>query len=815
MLQANPQMIQQLRQRLITSGMTREQIQARLRAEGYPANLLDSYLPGSTGTATAPTSDLYSAIQSLGIADSSEVATLRVLQGTDALSADVFGLGDTLTTVDSLRLGFIRRRVVRADVEDSVVRADSGFNVFGLDAFRSITRIAPSLLGPVGDSYRLGPGDQLVLILTGDVEASISLNVAREGFVLIPQVGMVQVANLTLAQLTDVLYSRLGRVYSGVRRGDAATTRFSVTVTRLRTNQVYVLGEVEHPGTYLVSSTGTTLSALYAAGGPTSSGSLRQVMIKRDGKTAATVDLYDYLIRGDASKDVRLEGGDIVFVSPVGMRARVIGEVVRPGTYELKAGETLADLIAAAGGFSSSAGQRRVQIQRIQASVPQNADGRERTTIDIAADDLASGARAVSLAAGDVVRVFAVSNRVRNTIRVEGHVWLPGPLGLVAGTTLSQAIRRAGGLRPDAYLGQVLVNRLSSDSTRTQLRTVLRDSTGAVLNDFVLQENDVVEIFSLTSFRPDRYVAIGGAVNRGGRFAYRRGMTMRDLILLGGGLREGAYLKEVEIARLPADRAGTATATTLRVPLDSTYLFERRVGEQYLGPPGPATAASGTPEVELQPYDNVLVLQQPSWELQRVVTISGEVSFPGQYALKTRSERLADVIDRAGGFTPEAYPEGVVFTRRQGDVGRVAIDVPQAMRRRSSPENMLLFDSDQIHVPRRSTIVSVNGAVNAPNVVAYVPGKNLRFYVNQAGGPKRAADFKRAYVTQPSGKRESTRSLWLLPDRVPKPLPGAVVVVPERDQSSRANAALFLTALPAILTAVGALILAISTAQSQ
>jgi polysaccharide export outer membrane protein len=813
LLQANPQMIQQLRQKFMTSGMTRDQVHARLRAEGYPETLLDAYLPGSTSSPGAPTNELFSAIQDLGIADSSDVATLRMLAA-DPMSLDVFGLRDTLSTVDSLRLGLIRRRVVRADVEDSVARADSGFNVFGLDAFRSITRIAPSLLGPVSDSYKIGPGDQLVLILTGDVESSTSLNVTREGFVLIPQVGVVQVANLTLGQLTDVLYTRLGRIYSGVRRGNDATTRFSLTVTRLRTNQVYVLGEVEQAGSYLLSSMATTLNAIYAAGGPSSSGSLRQVLVKRDGKTVATVDLYDYLVRGDASKDVRLEGGDIVFVQPVGLRARVIGEVLRPGTYELKPTETLADVIALAGGFSANAGQRRVQIERTQVNAQRTADGRERTTLDIASEDLANGGgRTVNIMSGDVVRVFPVNERVRNTVRIEGNVWNPGPQGIAAGTTLSQALRLAGGPKPDTYLGQVLISRLSSDSSRTQMRAVLRDSTGAVLNDFALREDDIVQVFSLTDFRPDRYVAIGGAVKQGGRFPYRRGMTMRDLVLLGGGLREGAYLKEAEIARLPADRGGAATASTLRVPLDSTYLFERRAGERYLGAPGISAAASGAPEVELQPYDNVLILLQPSWELQRVVTISGEVSFPGQYALKTRSERLADVIDRAGGFTPEAYPEGVVFIRGQNDIGRVAIDLPQAMRRRTSPDNMLLFDADQIHVPRRSTIVSVNGAVNAPNVVAYVPGKNLRFYVNQAGGPKRAADFKRAYVTQPSGKRESTRSIWFLPDRVPKPLPGAVVVVPERDQAGRANLGLLLTALPAILTAVGTIVIAVYSTQ--
>lgn len=813
-LQARPDLILQLRQRLVTSGMTRDQIHARLRAEGYPEDLLDAYLPGSNATPGAPSNDLYTAIQELGIADSSDVSVLQMLQ-TDtlppAIRDSLLRVRDTLARPDSLRRFVARRNVVRSDVADSLVRSDSGFNIFGFDLFRSgATRVEASVMGPVDDNYRLGPGDRLVLILTGDVESSTTLDVTREGFVLIPQVGVLSVANLTLGQLNDVLYSRLGRVYSGVRRGSSATTRFSLSVTRLRTNQIYVLGEVERPGSYMVSSAGTALTSLYAAGGPTPNGSLRQVQIKRGGKTVAAVDLYDYMLRGDASKDARLETGDIVFVPSRGTRVRIVGEVVRPATYELKANETLADAIVAAGGFTSAAMQRRVQIERILPAGQRSADGRDRTTIDVASDDMMNGGgHAVPLAGGDVVRVFAIADRVRNTIRVEGSVWSPGAQGLAPGMTIAQAIKRAGGLQADAYLGQVLVSRLQGDSTRTQLRATFRDTTGTVIDDFPLNEDDVIRVFSLMRFRPERYVAIGGAVRKGGRFPYQLGMTVRDLVLQAGGLREGAYLKEAEIARLPEDRGSAATATTLRVALDSTYLFDRRPGEPYLGAPGLGAPSSGAVEIPLRPYDNVLILMQPSWELQRVVTVEGEVRFPGQYALKTRGERVSDIIARAGGFTAEGYAEGAIFTRTKGDVGRVAIDVPEAIRHPTSPENLLLQDADKITIPQRSTIVTVRGAVNAPNVVAYVGGKNLRYYVGQAGGPARESDYGRAFVTQPNGKREATRAHWYMPDRVPKPLPGSMIVVPERDPLDRINYVQVFAALAPILASMATLYLAV------
>ena len=805
-LQARPELIQQLRQRLVSSGMTREQIHARLRAEGYPEDLLDPYLPGGTG-AEAPTSDLFNAVQELGIADSSDVAFLRAIQS-DTLSPlardSLMRTRDSLFRRDSLRAG--RRTIVRSDVADSLIRLDSGFNIFGLEVFRSSgSRFDANLAGPVDANYRLGPGDRLVLILTGDVEASHSLDVTREGFVVIPQVGQIYVANLTLGQLEDLLYSRLGRVYSGVRRDASATTRFSVSVSRLRTSQVFVLGEVERPGSYMVSSAGTAISALYAAGGPTPNGSLRGIQIRRRDRTVAALDLYDYLLQGDATNDVRLETGDIVFVPPRQLRVRVIGEVIRPGTYEMKAEESLADALRAAGGFRAEASLQRIQIERILPPAQRVAGGRDRVTIDIESSDLmAGGADAQKLAAGDVIRVFPVAKRVRNTINVKGNVWSPGRQGLEPGMRIADAVKRAGGVKPDVYLGQISVTRLRPDSTRIQMRAAFADSLGNVVDDFLLQEDDEIEVFSLTEFRPERYVAIGGAVRKPGRYPYRQGMTMRDLVLLADGLLESAYLKEAEIARLPNDRSGAVTALTIRVPLDSTYLFERKPGDFYIGAPGLPAPSSGAPEVELRPYDNVLVMHQPNWELQRIVTITGEVAFPGTYALKTRSERLSDLIQRAGGFTTEAYPEGTMFTRRRGDVGRVAIDVPEAMKNPRSPENLLLADGDQVQIPQRSNVVTVRGAVNAPNVVAYVAGKDLNYYISQAGGPARNADNRRAFVTQPNGKRETRSSFGN-----PKPLPGSLVVIPEIDPTQRTNWLQIAATVTPILASLVTLILAI------
>src|SRR5438067_13029066 len=333
MLQQNPGLGDVLRQRIQQSGLNAEQVRARLQASGYPANLLDAYLGGGAAAAGAQPGTLeLAAIQALG---------LPPVGGAEALPVDT---------------GFIRVR------GGTVPRS----RVFGVDAFRrTTTQFLPLLSGPVPPDYKLGPGDQLVLIITGQVETAYSLQVTREGFILIPQVGQVFVSNLTLEQLRDVLYTQLGRVFSGVKRGPSAVTRFDVSVANVRANQVYVIGEVFQPGAYQISALGTVLTALYAAGGVTARANMRHIEVRRLGKLLDTLDLYDYLLRGDSKSDVRLESGDVVFVPVHGIRAQVTGAVTRPAIYELKPEEKLADLIRAAGGVRPDAALTRLAVHRI------------------------------------------------------------------------------------------------------------------------------------------------------------------------------------------------------------------------------------------------------------------------------------------------------------------------------------------------------------------------------------------------------------------------------------------------------------------
>ncbi|PYO16326.1 MAG: hypothetical protein DMD31_02845 [Gemmatimonadetes bacterium] len=678
--QQNPALAEQLRQRLLQSGLTPDQIRARLRASGYPDSLLDTYLGGAGGPGggggpqRTPGAMELAAIRAVGL------PPIELAQG--QLPVDT---------------GLIRARAESAQSR-----------VFGVDVFRrSKTQFLPLLSGPVPPDYRIGSGDVLALILTGDVELAYTLQVMREGYILIPQVGQVHVANLTLEQVRDVLFSRLGRVYSGVRRTANATTRFDVSVVNVRANQIFVTGEVTQPGAYQISSLGTAMTALYAAGGVTERSDMRAVAVQRGGKTVATLDLYDYLLRGDTRNDVRLETGDVVFVPTYQTRAEVSGAIVRPGIYELKGGETLADLLHAAGGFRANAALKRLAVYRLLPE-PSRGPGRPaRAVVDVAL------AAANPSGAGD-------------------------PMG------------------------------------------------GVAIPELGVIDGDSIVVDSVPSLDQQYYVAIAGMVNKPGLYPWREGMTLRGLVLLARGTKVGADLRDAEIARLPADRTHGELATTLRAPLDSSYLFERDSTGRYIGPPGLSFPGKGAPEVPLEPYDNVLIFQQPDFNFQRTVVLLGEVRYPGTYSLRTKGDRLSQLITRAGGLSPRAYAAGIRFYRATGNAGRLDIDLVRAMADSAARDNVVLQPDDSIVIPEFLPSVKVIGAVNSPGSVLWRNGAGLDYYLNSAGGFAPNADKGTVSVRYANG-RVRTRVRTLLIHSDPKPEPGSEVFVPMKLQGPRAD----------------------------
>jgi protein involved in polysaccharide export with SLBB domain len=773
--------VEEVLARLQAAGVTVEQVRERLRQAGYPEDLLDRYLV-SGGPATAPTlspAQVEAMLQRLSIPP--------VETGAEAAAAVADSVArDTLAVPTLLELP-----------------------VFGRDLFeRASTEFAPLTMGPVPPNYQLGPGDELVLILTGDVQDIYTLPVTREGFVVIPNVGRVSVNGLTLDQLRNALYTYLGRVYSGIRVGPEATAFFEVSIGALRRNQVFVIGEVERPGQYEVTSVSTVLDAMYQAGGPARNGSFRSVQVRRGDRVVSTLDIYEYLTRGSAGGDIALNQGDVVHVPIRGRRVQVEGNVMRPGIYELKGDEGLRALIELAGGVEPEADLRRVQIDRVLPP-EQRQPGVGRSLIDVnVAALLDTEGELVPLEPGDEVHVFAVSGERRNTITLRGSVWSPGMYAYASGLTLADVIDRAGGLRDDAYLSRAQIIRMSPlDLSRRMIPVSLLDDLGIELREY-----DEIVVYSVSEFQARRLVTIHGAVRNPGTYELRDDMTVRDLVLEAGGLTEEAYLLEAEVARIEEqpERPGDLTRI-IRVPIDSSYVVS---GAAAQGGDGSSNGGTSAAEFTLDRYDNVFIRSRPGFEPQRTVTITGEVRFPGEYSLQRKDEDLLSLIERAGGLTVDAYAGGIRYFRVERPVGqpeshlaRINVDLVEMLEDPSGTDRLVLVEGDSIDIPEYITTVQVEGAVLYPTSVIFESGKGLDYYVGRAGGYTRDADSGRTRVEYANGTVQ-TVSGWFIFSSKPEPEPGARVFVPAKPPTSESE--FQFRNMLALLTAITTMVIVIA-----
>ncbi len=786
---------QDILDRLRQSGLTRSQVRSRLQQLGYDPTLAERYfdvLERGHEPPTGQTDEQFvEALRRIGVIE---------LPPADSAAADSL-LADTLATDDAVEPGEL--------------------DVFGRSLFRrSSAEFEPILTGPAPPNYRIGPGDEISLVLTGDVELAYLLPVNREGYLVIPDVGQLLVNGLTLRELEERLYDRLGRVYSGVRRGADATTRFLVSLGRTRLNQVYVIGDVERPNAYTVNALSTVFHTLYLAGGPNENGSFRRIEVRRAGQVVRTVDLYDYLVHGDDSSDIRLEHGDIVFVPPVSRRVTVLGAVRRPAIYEAAPDDDLRDLIRYAGGFEPEADIRRVQIDRILPP-SERSPGVDRGIVDVDLAALADEAgQRIPLHDGDVVQVFGVSLERRNRITVTGNVRRPGLYEWHPGLTLGELIERAQGLREEAYLARAHIHRLvETDSTRRLIQVPLRvDSAGRPDVDVRLADRDSVVVFSRAVLRTPRYVSISGFVKNPGTYPLSEGMTVQDLVLAAGGFVEGADVMTAELARLPEPWERTdQTATVHRVPLvplaaDTADPLSKASPDGSSDPYMPAWLP-GNGEIALQNGDRVFIRRAAGYERPRTVTITGEVLHPGTYVLQKREERLTDILERAGGLSPEAYAPGLQL-RRKGAL--VATDLPRALRDRGGHYDLALQADDSLHVPLYDPTVLVTGAVTFESRVLYEAGKGLDHYINRAGGFTDLADRGRVTVTYMDGERAAKSKVLGLFSRSPHIEPGSTIFVPAKPPDARGgiNWDAVLTRTTAILGTLATVIIAVDRVQN-
>jgi polysaccharide biosynthesis/export protein len=761
-------------ERLRQSGMTRSQARARLQQMGMDPGLADRYFDtierGGEPPRGEASAETLNALSRIGV-------TLRGQAPARGAAWDTIDL-DTIP----------------ADTLARETPSSRELPVFGRNLFRRATaQFQPVSSGPVDPDYRLGPGDQILLILTGDVEAAHALDVTREGLVFIPDVGQMSVAGLTLRQLEDNLANRLSRVYSGVGRGAGATTQFSATLGELRSNQVFLIGEVERPGAYQVSSVATVFNALYQARGPNDSGSFRRVQVRRGGQVIRTVDLYRYLVHGDNRDDIRLEQGDIVFVPPVERQVGIRGAVRRAALFELLEGESLSDLIHFAAGTEAGALLRRIQIDRI---VPPSVrrPGVDRVLVDVDVSDLLQG-RSFALQDGDLVQVFAVAEERRHRLVVTGEVNRPGLYEWAEGMSLWRLIDRAEGLSERAYTPRAHIFRLNeADGTRSLVRTpLLADAQGRPLQDVLLADRDSVVVYSRAELRNPALVHIDGFVKDPGDYALSDGMSIPDLILAAGGFLPGANVLEAEVVR-PADPAirSNTTAQVIRIPLMPELSERAASGGSSLGSFGtPSVSGSlgrtaGVPEwipaaeeFRLLPDDRVFVRRAPGYEASRTVKLSGQILTPGTYVLRDRQERLIDVLERAGGLTMEANARGLQVLR---DGNLVATNLPRALESPSSRFNIALQPGDSIHVPEFDPTVLVRGAVGFEARVLHVPGRSVEYYIDRAGGFEVNADRRRVVLERQNGERQRARRGLLSGNDAPEP--GSTIFVPARPEGA-------------------------------
>ena len=746
----------QILERLRNSGMSRDQVRQRLRDAGYDPNLADRYYDElsrpdtsqTTGSGTRftrplppPSSSLIGALRRIG-----------VLQPDDSLATAMMPRPDTL--------GPRPRPEVTKKVEPEV---------FGREVFAASTQFEPVMTGPVDPGYRLGPGDQMVLIVTGDVELAYELEVTREGFIVIPDVGQVIVNGLTMEQAKRRLNERLARVYSGIQLG---TTQADITVGRLRNKLVYVIGEVEVPGAYQLNGAATVFSALYRAGGPSETGSFRNLELRRGDRVVARVDLYDYLMRGDKSADLAVEQGDVLFVPLAGPQVTITGAVRRPAIFEMKSGEGLADALTFAGGAEAEAAIERIQVDRILPA-GQRSPGRERVLVDVRLQDLA-GPRPVAVQDGDRVTISAISKERRNRVTVSGDVQRPGEYEHRPRMTALDLIQSANGLLPTAFTPTAHVIRLNPvDSSRVLVRVTIADTAAPNYAGRVqLVDLDELVVFGRAKFANPQRVEVFGYVKEEGTYNYSAGMTVEDIILLAGGFKEGAAEAEVELARrVPRSGNSDSLAVIFRVPLNMN------------GTNGSQNA------VRLQDGDQVFVRRLPGYAPLSTVEILGEVTYPGVYTVDSRNARLTDLLARAGGLTSEAYGRGLRLFRDGKPVG---VDFQRATSRPHSADDLLIEAGDRIEIPRLDPTVLVTGAVLFESRVRYEKGLSVQEYLQRAGGVTEEGNASRAAVRYPNGELRTARRFLGVRDW-PDVEPGSTITVPLESDRTPFDWGTFLT----------------------
>ena len=713
--------------------------------------------------------------------------------------------------------------------EEMEVYREMESDIYGYEVFRGNTFLSfqSNLNIPTPSDYVLGPGDKLFIDIYGQSENYYQAEISPDGDLILENFGPINVSGMTVEKANIRLINKLKKVYTGL---SSKKTFVNISVGIPRAIRVNIVGEVNLPGTYNFSAFNTVYNAIYVAGGITENATLREVKLFRDNKLVDAIDIYKFLNEGNQSSNVRLENNDLIVVGPYTNRVSISGGVKIPGKFEIKNGETLADLINYSGGFSEDSYSKSIRITRIF--------DEKYKIVDVNSDQY----EFFQLKSGDKIEIDKIIEKYDNRLIIKGSVYKPGVFALSEGMTVLNLIEKAEGIKPDTYLERGFITRTNEDFSTTNISFNLSNQINSIDNPILLKKDDVLNILSINELRDDNYIEISGEINKPGVYPFSSNLTLNDLILLAGGVRKNATLAGIEISRInKSDDSESAQIFKLSLDdLESELNFN------------------------LEPFDNIIIRKNPDIDIKRFARVEGEVKYPGEYAISSKKERISDLINRSGGPNEYAYYKGATLIRKtefaeeyslieneindlkslkekiltnnnltesekllvsridkdleklnqenstnqdfssfvkkeriseiikrnalDGDIPlakseSIGIDLDQILKNPGLKSDLLIEDGDIIVIPKKLETVRLRGELLYPTTVRHSPSRGLKYYINSAGGFDLKAKRSSTYVVYANGDVARTKK-FLFFNLYPKAEPGCEVIIPRKSEKN-------------------------------
>lgn len=658
--------------------------------------------------------------------------------------------------------------------------------LFGYDFFNNPNiSFTPNLNIATPENYIIGAGDVVSIDLWGAAEVNYEKKVNKQGAINVEGVGYIQLIGLPVSAAKSKIKNYLKRIYAGIGASSSSYNKVNIAVSikEVRNVQVNIVGEVKVPGSYSISALSTVLNALYAAGGPTKNGTFRRIQLFRRGVKEADFDFYQFLVNGSEEGNITVQDQDVIIVKPYESKITIEGAVKRPGIFEMKTEESVKDLLNYCSGFTSNAYRQKVVIERIK--------GVQKEIVEVSKDNF----DLVKIKDGDYIKVNEIVDEFLNRVSVGGAVFQPGNYEYKEGMTASNLLLKAEGVTKEAFLDRGIIVRTHDKSDKETLSFSPRKAMENK-EHILLKESDSIYIFTKEELKEKEFITINGAVNKEGEFDFMKGMRVEDLIVLAGGLKDGADASMIDVSRRLKD--GSFETVSENFDLSAS----KNLGTDHLD------------NFVLKPFDIVSVRYLKGYTEQKRVTITGEVNFEGEYSIGQKNQRISDLIEQAGGLTKYAYIEGAFLTRKNNEEedekqsdfiadfaqrDSLSSNVEQRIKKKKdfkigielqkilasggkkSKYDIILEEGDELFIPSERQTVKVEGEVLSPSLVRYEKGKSFKHYIENSGGFSENAKKSRAYIVYANGDIRTTKR-FLFFKSYPDVKPGAVILVPKKPE---------------------------------